>query len=201
MMTLKKLMVWATALVGLGTISSLGGLAVLPASRAQDPRPGEPASTTKQSSTKDAPAKAIELSELELLVRQTLDVARRHFEDQRQLQKTGRITIDSYIDACEEIERIELRFATSQEARNAIRRQYLTRLKDIETLRRGEVDAGMATSFDLDEIRLQRMQAEIDLSTPTPEEQSVPAILKRLSDLERKVEQLEKRNPAPAGRR
>ena len=45
------------------------------------------------------------------------------------------------------------------------------------------------------------MQAEIDLKAPDNEQIDVSAILKRLKELERKVEQLEKRVPASLGGR
>jgi hypothetical protein len=109
------------------------------------------------------------------------------------------MTIDRYIDACEQLKNAELTFVKSQQARNAIRRHYLTRLKDIETREKGAVDAGQATAADLDEIRLRRLQVEIELKSASKEEDGLPMILKRLSDLERKVEQLDKRSPAPAG--
>ena len=199
MIAIKKLTLMATALLGLGTISTVGGSFVLPSSRAQDPRPGDPA-LTGHSSAKDGPAMAVELTELDRLVRQMLDVARSRFESQRGFYEKGRLTIDRYIDACEQLEKAELRFARSEEARNAIRRHYLTRLKDIETREKADVDGGRATAADLDEIRLRRMQVEIELKSPKRDDNELPAILKRLSDLERRVEQLEKGKPRPAGR-
>ena len=198
MMTVKRLTVAATSLVGLGAIATAGGLAVVAARGAQDPRPAVTAAI-EQSKKPDVAAKADEHDELDVLVRQMIDVARSRFENQRQHYELGRMTIDRYIDACEQLKNAELTFAKSQQARNAIRRHYLTRLKDIETREKGEFDAGHATVADLDEIRLRRLQVEIELKSASKEEVGLPMILKRLSDLERKVEQLEKRSPAPAG--
>ncbi len=198
MMTLKRLTVAATSLMGLGAIVTAGGLALVAARGAQhDPRPAVTAAI-EQSKKPDGAAKADEQDELDALVRQMIEVARSRFDNQRQVYELGRITIDRFIDACEQLKNAELIFAKSQQARNAIRRHYLTRLKDIEAREKGDINAGKATAADLDEIRLRRLQVEIELKTASKEEDSLPMILKRLSDVERKVEQLEKRSPAPA---
>jgi hypothetical protein len=198
MTTLKRLTAAATSLVGLGVIAAVSGLAVVAAPSAQDPNPAVTAAI-EQSKKPDGAAKADEHDGLDMLVQQMIEVARSRFDNQRQHYELGRLSIDRYIDACEQLKDAELRFAKSQQARNAIRRHYLTRLKDIETREKGEFDAGRATAADLDEIRLRRLQVEIELKTASKEEDGLPMILKRLSDLERKVEQLEKRAPAPAG--
>ena len=196
MMTQKRLTVAATSLIGLGAIAAASGLAVVAARGAQDPKSAVAAN--EQSTKPDGAAKADDQDELDRLVRQMIDVARSRFDNQRQVYELGRITIDRYIDACEQLKNAELIFAKSQQARNAIRRHYLTRLKDIEAREKGDIEAGKATAADLDEIRLRRLQVEIELKTASKEEDGLPMILKRLSDLERKVEQLEKRSPAPA---
>jgi hypothetical protein len=198
MMTPKRLPVAATSIVGLGAIATACGLAVVTARGAQDPKTAVTA-TIEQSKKPDGAAKADEQDELDALVRQMIEVARSRFDNQRQVYEQGRITIDRYIDACEQLKNAELIFAKSQRARNAIKRHYLTRLKDIEAREKGDVNAGKATVADLDEIRLRRLQVEIELKTASKDEDSLPMILKRLSDLERKVERLEKRSSAPAG--
>ena len=198
MMTLKRLTVATTSLVGLGAIATVGGLAVGAARGAQDPKPAVTVAKEQSEKTVGA-AKADEPDELDSLVQQMIEVARSRFQNQRQQYELGRITIDRYIDACEQLKNAELTFAKSQQARDAIRRHYLTRLKDIEAREKGHRDAGLATDADLDEIRLRRLQVEIEMKTASKEEGRLSMILKRLSDLERKVEQLEKRSPAPAG--
>ncbi len=197
-MTIKKLTVAATSLVGLGAIATAGGLAVKAARGAQDPKPAATAAI-EHSKKPDGAAKVDEQDEVDVLVQQMIEVARSRFHHQRQHYELGRITIDRYIDACEQLKNAELTYAKSSDARNAIRRHYLTRLKDIEAREKGDVDAGRATDADLDEIRLRRLQVEIELKTASKEEDRLPMLMKRLSDLERKVEQLEKRSPAPAG--
>jgi hypothetical protein len=183
--------------MGLGAIAIAGGLAVAAAWGAQDSKPANTAEIAQNKKPNGA-AKADE-AELDALVQQMIDVARSRFDNQRKQYELGRMTIDRYIDACEQLKHAELTFAKSQPARNAIRRHYLTRLKDIEASEKGNRDAGLATDADLDEIRLRRLQVEIELKTASKEEDSLPMILKRLSDLERKVEQLDKRSRAPAG--
>jgi Outer membrane efflux protein len=198
MMALNRLTVASISLVGLSAILTAGGLAAVAARGAQHPRPAVTAAIA-QSKKPDGAAKADEHDELDVLMRQMIEVARSRFDNQRQQYELGRLTIDRYIDACEQLKNAELSIAKSQQARNAIRRHYLTRLKDIETREKGNVDAGQAAVADLDEIRLRRLQVEIELKTASKEEDGLPMILKRLTDLERKVEQLEKRAPAPAG--
>jgi hypothetical protein len=198
MMTLKRLRVAATSLVGLGAIATAGGLAVVAARGAQDLKPAVNAAI-EQSKKPDGVAKAGEQDGLDVLVQQMIEVARSRFHHQRQHYELGRITVDRYIDACEQLKNAELTFAKSQQARNAIRRHFLTRLKDIESREKGDLDAGKSTDADLDEIRLRRLQVEIELQTASKEDDRLPMIFKRMSDLERRVEQLEKRSPAPAG--
>ena len=198
MMTLKRLTVAATSLVGLGAIATAGGLAVKAARGAQEAKPAATAAI-EHSKKPDGAPKVDEQGEVDALVQQMIEVARSRFHHQRQHYELGRITIDRYIDACEQLKNAELTFAKSQQARNAIRRHFLTRLKDIESREKGDLDAGKSTDADLDEIRLRRLQVEIELKTGSKEEDRLTMILKRLSELERKVEQLEKRSPAPAG--
>ena len=112
------------------------------------------------------------------------------------------ITIDRYIDACEQLKNAELTYTKSQEARNAIRRHYLTpRLyaRISRPVRKGNLDAGRATDADLDEIRLRRLQVEIELKTASKDEDRLPMIIKRLSDLHPRLARLEKRASAPGG--
>ncbi len=194
----KTLTLASTSLVGFGAIATAAGLAVVAARGAQDTRPAASAAI-EQSKKPDGAAKAGENDALDSLVQQMIEVARSRFHHQRQHYELGRITIDRYIDACEQLKNAELTYAKSQQARDAIRRHFLTRLGDIEAREKGDVAAGKATDADLDEIRLRRLQVEIELKSPSKEEDGSPSILKRLSDLERKVEQLEKRSNAPAG--
>ena len=198
MMTRKRLAVATTLLAALGAIATAGGLAVVAARGAQDPKPAV-TDSTEQGKKPDGAAKPGENDEVDALVQEMIEVARSRFHHQRQHYELGRITIDRYIDACEQLKNAELIYAKSPQARNAIRRHYLTRLKEIEAREKGDVEAGKATDADLDEIRLRRLQVEIELKRASKEEDGLPMIVKRLSDLERKVEQLEKRSPAPAG--
>jgi hypothetical protein len=198
MMTCKRLAVATTLLAALGAIATAGGLAVVAARGAQDPKPAT-TDATEQGKKPDGAAKAGENDEVDALVQEMIEVARSRFHHQRQHYELGRITIDRYIDACEQLKNAELTYAKSPQARNAIRRHYLTRLKEIEAREKGDVEAGKATDADLDEIRLRRLQVEIELKRASKEEDGLPAILKRLSDLERKVEQFEKRSSARAG--
>ena len=192
MMTPKRLMVATTSLVALGATATAVGLTVVAAGGAQDPKPAA-AAAIEQRKTPDGAAKAGEDREVDALVQEMIEVARSRFHHQRQHYELGRITIDRYIDACEQLKNAELIYAKSPQARNAIRRHYLTRLKEIEAREKGDVEAGKATDADLDEIRLRRLQVEIELRAASKEEDPLPTMLKRLSDLERRVEQLEKR--------
>jgi hypothetical protein len=193
MMTSKRLALATTLLAALGAIAAAGGLSVVAARGAQEPKPAA-TDAIEQGKKPDGAAKTAENDEVDALVQEMIEVARSRFHHQRQHYELGRITIDRYIDACEQLKNAELTYAKSPPARNAIRRHYLTRLKEIEAREKGDVEAGKATDADLDEIRLRRLQVEIELKRASKEEDGFPAILKRLSDLERKVEQLEKRS-------
>jgi hypothetical protein len=61
-------------------------------------------------------------------------------------------------------------------------------LKEIENREQAELVVGRGTASDVAEVVQKRIQAETELKT----EQDLPSILRRLSELERKVEELQR---------
>jgi hypothetical protein len=59
--------------------------------------------------------------------------------------------------------------------------------------------AQVVTTFDANRVKLRRMQAERDLRTLDGEQTDHAAIIRRLSDLEQRVLELEKRVPRGLG--
>jgi RNA polymerase sigma factor (sigma-70 family) len=195
MMTLKKLSVIAVVLLSLATLSAGGGLALLRTSGAQDGQPREKQSErTKPDSPFEIPpiAAADELAaQKEELVRLALE----RYELQLKRYVQGELPLAEMIDACDAVENAELRSRNPARTLSAIKERALNRFKSIERTVTNNYNAGQLSKVDLQEIKRRRLQAEIDLKTPDNEKIDAPAILRRLNELEKKVQELEKRLP------
>jgi RNA polymerase sigma factor (sigma-70 family) len=129
---------------------------------------------------------------------QLVETARRRYEAQQQYYKQGRITIDRIVDASQQLAEAELRLAKTDFERIAPRKRHLDRVKEIEAREEGEFNAGRATKADFAEVTTRRIEAELDLHEalnamgPT----DLAPVLRRLGELERKVEQLQKERGA-----
>ena len=126
--------------------------------------------------------------EVDSLVQQSLDAAIKRIEAQRAYYEEGRITLDRYIDACRELELAQLMAAQTGVERTAIKERHVVLLKEIEDREKAELTVGRGTDSDVGEAVQKRTQAETELKT----EQDLPSILRRLIELERKVEELQR---------
>ena len=204
MFMLKKLSIVAAVIVSLATLTVGGGVAFVRTSQAQDAKSEVPSTDTETKRTcwklpTNRPSRSI---------------AQQLFQQQR-CARRGAIRIPASsstragrsrsTDSSRSVinsERWSSRRRKAALQREIVKRRVLKRLEGVERARQDkQLTLGSAPAGDLADIRLRRMQAEIDLKTPDNEQADLPAILKRLKELERKVEQLEKRVPASLGGR
>jgi len=196
-MMLKKLTVAVCALLPIGMIGLGGGAFLAQKSKAQHHAP--PAAASGQNAQTAAKTNPPKPPEVDLLVQQLLEAARKHYEFRDESYAKDRIAVVRYVDACQQLEMIELKTAKSDSERIAIRQRHVDRLKEIENREKADATAGRAAEADLAVATLRRMQAELDLKIGQTKGSDIDSLLRRLSELERKVDQLQKeRGEKPA---
>jgi hypothetical protein len=126
------------------------------------------------------------------LIQQLLEAARKRFDAQKAYYEEGRITLDRFIDACQQLESAESLAAKGETERKAVKEHFLELLKEIENREHAELTVGRGTQADVTEIELRRLQTEIALKKTPPAAFDIDAILHRLSELERKVDLIER---------
>jgi hypothetical protein len=86
-----------------------------------------------------------------------------------------------------------LRIAKTDPDCLAIRQRHLDRIKSIEQREDAAQKVGRGTEGDVAEARERRLEAEFDLLLSQREtRETMASVLRRLSELERKLEQLQK---------
>jgi hypothetical protein len=85
-----------------------------------------------------------------------------------------------------------LRIAKTDRDRLAVRQRHLDRITSIEQREDAELEVGRGTVADVAEAHERRLEAELDLLLSQREVEELGTVLRRLSDLERRVEQLQK---------
>jgi RNA polymerase sigma factor (sigma-70 family) len=189
-MMLKKVIVTAGVIAMLG-IGSGTGLFLVRASRAQD-RPAASDETTKTARRPPDGPDAPKPADVDTLLKQLIDAARQRLEAQKAYYEQGRITIDRYIDAGTELARVELLAAKTDAERRAARQRQMDLAKQVEAREQADLEVGRGTVADLAEARQRRIQAEYDMIAGEKEDTEKASLLRRIAELERKVEQLEK---------
>jgi len=190
-MMLKKLTIAACALVALG-VATGGGAVLVRASSAQDPQspaaaaPSQPAQPPAAAQTEAKP------EDIDPLVQQLLDAARKRVEAQRAYYEEGRITLDRFLDACAHLGKAELLAAKTDAERAAIRRRDVELFKEILVREQAEKKVGRGTDADVAEAQLRYLEEEYEQKVAEKAAAEKAAILRRLDDLERKVEQLQR---------
>jgi RNA polymerase sigma factor (sigma-70 family) len=123
-----------------------------------------------------------------------LEAARARYESQEAFFKEGRITIDRFADASHMLAEAEQRTARNEFERVASRKRHLDRLKAIEAREETAFRAGRSTKADVTEAMTRRIEAELELheALTIKGPADLTPILRRLDELERKVEQLQK---------
>jgi RNA polymerase sigma factor (sigma-70 family) len=212
-MMLKKLTIAGCAVLSLGLAGLGGGVFLVRASRAQEARPS-PAATSGQAIKPAAPPVPIDPllpadplridldrifaaipDDLDPLLRQLLAASCQRADAQRAYYQEGRITIDRFLDALARLERVQLLVARTDAERMAIRQNHLNLLAEIEKRENVELQAGRATVADVSEACQRHLEAKYELKIIEKEAAEKSAIQRRLSELERKVEQLQRGEP------
>jgi hypothetical protein len=190
MMMLKKLLMTACALVPLTTATL--GVGLFLATRTQAHVQTAPAvvsgAPAPQATSKEAP----QPDDIDRLARELVETARKRYEAQKAYYDEGRITIDRLIDASKALELAELRLATTDADGAAVRRRHIDHLNELEKREKAEFAAGRATVADVLEARQRYLEAELDLKFGQRQARETAALLRRLDELERKVDQLQK---------
>jgi RNA polymerase sigma factor (sigma-70 family) len=190
-MMFKKLLIAACTLPPIA-ITALGGgvfLARKTLAQVEKPTAAPSVPNAPQPTAIEAPLSA----DVDRLAQQLLEAARRRYDAQRAYYEEGRITIDRFVDAGKQLELAELRIAKTDFDRLAIRQRHLDRIRAIEQREDAELKVGRGTEADVAEARERRLEAEFDLLLSQRETRETTAsVLRRLSELERKVEQLQK---------
>lgn len=87
----------------------------------------------------------------------------------------------------------ELRFAKIDADRLAVWQRHVDRVKEIEKREKAELELGRGTVSDLSEAEAWRLEAELNLKLSQQRGAGeMAAVFRRLNDLERKVEALQK---------
>ena len=199
MLMLKKFSIAAAVVVSLATLTVGGGVALVRTSQAQDAKSKAARSDVTRAYLLDAPYKTAEPIDADRQQQEILRLAHSRFEMRYRLYLNGELSIDQLVNDCDELEKAESSAASNPEERKAAGERHLTRLKNIESRVTAAENAGQLSRYELQGIKIRRMQVELDLKTGEKNDADPRAILRRLKELERKVEQLEKRMPRGLG--
>lgn len=141
------------------------------------------------------PAKIAAADELAGKKEELVRLALEQFEIKCKQHVEGELPFADVIEACDALENAEIRAGNPARPLGAIKESSLKRIQALEKAATELHKAGSLSEADLKGIKLRRLQAEIDLKTPDHEKLDAPAILRRLNELEKKVQELEKRLP------
>jgi hypothetical protein len=188
-MLLKKLVLIACALLPIGTIAAGGAILLVGRTQAQAQKPSAAAAIPNlpQAAAKESPP----TDDVDRLAQQLLEAARKRLEAQRAYYLEGRITLDRYLDASKQLEVAELRVAKTDADRLAVRNRHVDRTKEIEIREKAERKAGRGTDADVSEARERRLEAELGVMLSQRQGGEMAALVRRVNELERKVEQLQ----------
>jgi hypothetical protein len=211
-MTLKKLIVAGGLIGSLGLGTGTGAL-VLRGVRAQNtaaPAGGAPSRAVAKPAAEEAPAPSQDDA---VLARLPLDVtippgidpqlrwviiaAAQRLDAQRAYYEEGRITIDRFIAACANFERVLLLATKTPDERRKVRQRHVDLLKEIANREEAERIVGRGTAADVAEARQAVAEAEYMLVAAEKAEAEQASLRRRIDELERKVEQLQKDRGGP----
>ncbi len=131
------------------------------------------------------------------LLRDLLHSARQRLETQRAYYEEGRITLDRIVMASARLMEVERLVARKESEALSAMQRHVSRLRAIEDREQAELVVGKGTAADAAEIVQNRLEAEVMLmkakqAKPAPD---VLALEHRLSEVERKLDQILKAQP------
>jgi RNA polymerase sigma factor (sigma-70 family) len=130
--------------------------------------------------------------------------ARQRLEAQRSYYEEGRITIDRFLAASQELMVVEKMVSRTKEEALAAIQRHLDRAKEIVAREEAEVIVGKGTEADVAEARQCLLQAEVLLKKSKMPDKTNPdlsALERRLSEVERKLDLLLNQGDANRTRR
>jgi RNA polymerase sigma factor (sigma-70 family) len=186
--------VLALGLIGVGTRGLIGQEPASEKAPAAAPKPAEKPATTPPlvDREREQDPRLLQVDRERLLAVKLLQSARQRLEAQRAFYEEGRITIDRYLDASDQVMGAEMQVATNREERTAAARANLERHKEIETRERKELEEGKSTVADVAEATQRREAAELALirAGENGGHDDFAALERRLSAVERKLGRL-----------
>jgi RNA polymerase sigma factor (sigma-70 family) len=188
-MMLKKLTIAGCVILSLG-IAAVGGGALIRTSRAQDPKPG-PIGTNAPTS-REPIEQVVKSVDIDSQLGKLLAAARQRVEAQRAYYEEGRLTLDRFIDALVRLEKVELIAAKTESERMQIRQRHVRLLGEIENREIADLQVGRGTVSDVSEARQRHLEAEYEMKQIVKEVAEKYAILRRLSKLEHRLDQLQR---------
>ena len=199
-MLFKKLTIAGCVVLSLGIATVGGGALLIGRTYAQDPKPGPDGS--RGEIRKPTTAAVNRPADDDPQLTKLLAAAHARVEAQKAYYEEGRITIDRFIDGLTRLEKVELLAAKTDTERAEIRKRHVNILEQIANREDAEIQVGRGTIADLSEARQRHLEAEYETKIVDKEAAEKAAILRRLSELERIVDAIQKgRTEKPAGNR
>jgi hypothetical protein len=195
-MTLKKLSLFAVALLSLATLSAGGAFALVRTSTAQDGPAGNVRTERQEPASPVQKAAFGAVDELADKKEELVRLALERYELEYKLHLEGELPFADLVQLCDALESAELQATNPARTVAMIKEHSLNRLRAIEQGATNLVKTGNLRMADLKAIQIRRLQAEIDLKTPDDQKLDAPSLLQRVNALEKKVQELEKRLPA-----
>jgi hypothetical protein len=190
-MMLNKLAIAFCLSLVLETACLVGGMPMVRTAAAQDVAPAAAQEPAQRDKLRDF-ALDSNLDASDPMLLELLKASRERFDAQRAYYEEGRLTIDRFIDACKHLERARVLAAKNDVARIDIRKAHLKLLEEVENREKAELAIGKSTIADVSEIRQARLESEYELKAAIRDAAERASILRRLAELERKVDELVK---------
>ncbi len=201
-MALEKMATLAWTMLPAGILVITAGL-VIGHEPGPKQKPQEGSAPSQESKAVTTPAAPEPPDPVDPLVRQLLNASRQRFQIQRAFYEEGRITLDRFAMASDRLMAVERLVARKDSEALAAMQRHVDRLKEIEKREQAELEAGKGTVADVAEITQNRIEAEVMLMKakevkPSP---GVAALERRLSEVERKLDQIlkaqQEKRPTP----
>jgi RNA polymerase sigma factor (sigma-70 family) len=189
-MKFKRLFVAACVIASIGIGGGTGAF-LIRSSRAQD-HPTTAAPKGKPAPLPGVGEQPAKPPEIDPLLKRLINAARQRLDSQRAYYEEGRITIDRYIDASERLRQFELIAARNEAERMDARRRHLDLCNQILNREQAELLRGRGTVSDVAEAAQAYEEAKFEMKLGAEEDAEKASLRRRLTEVERKVEELEK---------